>query len=218
MIKESKLIRKWPIIYLHKFLKVCFVSGLSHINQTDNQDFYFSHENICLYNLRYKSRGPFYYCSSYLNHEEASDNSRPFFGSCNFFLRRRWWWDSLWSCKLIEQFLLKDSINHRIFQFLQRLIKENASPIKLLMQMAEKIVSLKWNLGMYLTSTVGRGGIKYLTPREGIKISSPRAEGARGRNFSTFPRGEVFYTSPPDCSGKAFLHSHHTLFHTPPGG
>ena len=82
---------------------------------------------------------------------------------------------------------------------------------------------------MYLTSTVGRGGIKYLTPREGIKISSPRAEGARGRNFSTFPRGEVFYTSPPDCLGKAFLHSHHTFssystsrlstyFHTPPIG
>ena len=50
---------------------------------------------------------------------------------------------------------------------------------------------------MYLTSTVGRGGIKYFTPREGIKISFPRAEGARGRNFSTFTRGEVFIPPRP---------------------
>ena len=33
-----------------------------------------------------------------------------------------------------------------------------------------------------LTSTVGRGGIKHLTPWEGTKISSPCAFGARGRN------------------------------------
>ena len=53
-----------------------------------------------------------------------------------------------------------------------------------------------------LTWTVGRGGIKHLTPWEGTKISSPCAFGARGRNFYTFPWGEVFYTSPSDCSGK----------------
>ena len=64
--------------------------------------------------------------------------------------------------------------------------------------------------GMYLTSTVGRGGIKFFTPREGIKISSPRAEGARGRIFSTLPRGKVFYTFPPNWWGKAFLHSSKT--------
>ena len=45
---------------------------------------------------------------------------------------------------------------------------------------------------MYLTSTVGRGGIKYLTPREGIKISSPRAENFVKMRFHTLPIGRVF--------------------------
>ena len=35
---------------------------------------------------------------------------------------------------------------------------------------------------MYLTSTVGRGGIKYLTPREGTKFL-PRAPKAQGEEI-----------------------------------
>jgi len=52
------------------------------------------------------------------------------------------------------------------------------------------------NTGVYLTSTVGRGGIKYLTPRVKVRISFPRAEGARGRNFSTFTHGVRCFIPP----------------------
>ena len=69
-------------------------------------------------------------------------------------------------------------------------------------------------LSMYLTWPVGREGIKYLTPREGINFFPARRR-RKGKKFFTFPRGEVFYTFPPNWSGKAFLHSSHTCNFTP---
>ena len=65
-----------------------------------------------------------------------------------------------------------------------------------------------------LTWTVGRGGIKHLTPWEGTKISSPCAFGARGRNFYTFPWGEVFYTSPSNCWGMVHIQPVWVFFRT----
>ena len=62
-----------------------------------------------------------------------------------------------------------------------------------------------------LTSTVGRGGIKHLTPCEGTKNSSPCAFGARERIFYTFTWGEVFYTSPSNCWGK--VHTYIQTYH-----
>ena len=75
--------------------------------------------------------------------------------------------------------------------------------------------------GMYLTWPVGREGMKYLTPREGINFFPARRR-RKGKKFFTFLRGEVFYTFPPNWSGKAFLHSSHTWLvlqiHTQPIG
>ena len=78
------------------------------------------------------------------------------------------------------------------------------------------ILVVWWTGQECLTSTVGRGGIKHLTPWEGTKISSPCAFGARGRNFHTFPWGEVFYTSPSDCWGKVHTHQMYTFFRRVP--
>ena len=71
-----------------------------------------------------------------------------------------------------------------------------------------------FSLRMYLTWPVGREGMKYLTPREGINFFPARRR-RKGKKFFTFPRGEVFYTFPPNWSGKAFLHSSHTCNFTP---
>ena len=74
-------------------------------------------------------------------------------------------------------------------QFSNHFCSENISQLVLRahnMKQSEKLREIKilhifWEfltiLSMYLTSPVGREGIKYLTPREGITISSPRAEG-----------------------------------------